>query len=106
MGDIITILLVHCFLDMPFHNCPLNKDKRDSKILLLFHSFIYGMGIHITLTLIGVSSWVNPFILIGSHFIIDYARELMRDSNINQKRLSLLDQVAHMAINFALLCRI
>jgi len=102
MENVLWILLGHYICDYPLQSDFLAQTKGKYFYSLLAHSIIYGLGMALTLKLLGVFAVWKAIILIISHIIIDYKKVTAKNKNLTLTTYLYIDQALHLIINFIL----
>jgi hypothetical protein len=98
----IVILFSHYVLDYPLQGDFLASTKGKYWYSLLAHSMIYGLGMTICFKIINCYADWKVFVLVISHFIIDYYKATAKNKEKALTTYLYIDQGLHNAINLLL----
>lgn len=102
MENILYIVLAHYICDYPLQGSFLAKTKDKYISSLWAHSVIYGLGMAMVFKLIGVFAIWKAFVLVMSHFLIDYKKGHAKNKSKSLTTYLYIDQALHLIINFIL----
>lgn len=100
--DILWIILTHYISDYSLQNDFLVQTRGKYWHSLLVHSIIYGLMMSLCFDLLGVFVIWKAFVLVGSHYIIDYQKANAKDKSKALTTYLYIDQILHMLINIIL----
>jgi hypothetical protein len=101
--NFILIIFAHYILDYPLQSDYLAITKGKDWYSLLAHSLIYALGISLCLYYIECFEIWKCFILIISHYIIDYKKSHAIDKKKSNTIYLYIDQILHICINIILI---
>lgn len=68
----LVLYLLNLVLDYPLQGSFLAEYKQKKNYVLFIHSAIWGLGIGLTLTMLGLFAWWKVIMLVFGHYCIDY----------------------------------
>jgi hypothetical protein len=97
------MLFAHYVLDYPLQGEFLAQTKGKYWHSLLSHTMIYALGMAICFKIIGVFTLWKVFVLLFTHYIIDYKKATAKNKDKALTTYLYIDQSLHIGINLILL---
>lgn len=97
--NLLRAIIAHCIGDYLLQQCNIIKDKRNNMNLLM-HCILYIAGVYLVF---GYEiNTIGYYILLISHFMIDYIKANGYTNDYSTRHVMIIDQALHFAI--LLLC--